>query len=123
MSSIIRDIPLDINIINEIGYYVKINRNRKKVIDEFKKHINIFNKERILTSIHHINYFNSLNIVSKKYNVKMPNYVFRKKYDIFINDTFIILINKHNNEYNNIYNKELVKVWNFKINLTPYYRI
>ena len=117
-----RYIPLDINIINEIGYYVKINRNRKRVIDEFKKHINIFNKERILTSIHHINYFNSLNIVSKKYNVKIPNYVFRKKYDMFITDRFIILINKHNNEYINIYNKDLIKLWNFKLNLSPYYR-
>ena len=120
MTSIFENCVIDLDLLHQIGKYVVINRsklNYNKVVEEFNYKIN-FMKENIkrLDIDVKLNYFHELNVISKIYKVKTPNYLFRKSREFHLNyftKNRILIFNKGNRfQYETeITNDDLVKLW------------
>jgi len=120
MTSIFENCVVDLDLLHQIGKYVVINRsklNYNKVVEEFNYKIN-FMKENIkrLDIDVKLNYFHELNVISKIYKIKTPNYLFRKSREFHLNyftKNRILIFNKGNRfQYETeITNDDLVKLW------------
>ena len=124
MTSIFENCVVDLDLLQEIGKYVVINRsklNYNKVVEQFNYKINFMKENTKQLDIDtKLNYFHELNIISKLYKVKTPNYLFRKSREFHLNyftKNRILIFNKGNRfQYETEITKDdLVKLWIFKM--------
>ena len=124
MTSIFENCVVDLDLLQHIGKYVVINRtklNYNKVIREFNYKIKFMKKNiKRLDIDTKLNYFHELNVISKIYKVKTPNYLFRKSREFHLNyftKNRILIFNKNDRfKYETeITNDDLVKLWVFKM--------
>jgi hypothetical protein len=124
MTSIFENCVVDLDLLHQIGKYVVINRsklNYNKVVGEFNFKIKVMEKniKRLDIDVK-LNYFHELNVISKIYKIKTPNYLFRKSREFHLNyftKNRILIFNKDNRfQYETeITNPDLVKLWIFKM--------
>lgn len=124
MTSIFENCVVDLDLLHQIGMYVVINRtklNYNKVVREFNYKIKFMKKniKRLDIDVK-LNYFHELNVISKIYKVKTPNYLFRKSREFHLNyftKNRILIFNKGDRfQYETeITNDDLVNLWIFKI--------
>ena len=124
MTSIFENCVVDLDLLHQIGKYVVINRsklNYNKVVREFNYKIKVMKKNTKQLNIDiKLNYFHELNVISKIYKVKTPNYLFRKSREFHLNyftKNRILIFNKSDRfKYENeITNPDLVLLWIFKM--------
>ena len=89
MTSIFENCVVDLDLLHQIGKYVVINRsklNYNKVVGEFNFKIKVMEKniKRLDIDVK-LNYFHELNVISKIYKIKTPNYLFRKSREFHLN--------------------------------------
>ena len=120
MTSIFENCVVDLDLLHQIGKYVVINRsklNYNKVVEDFNYKINFMKENTKQLDIDvKLNYFYELNIISKIYKIKTPNYLFRKSREFHLNyftKNRILIFNKGNRfQYETeITNDDLVKLW------------
>ena len=124
MTSIFENCFVDLDLLHQIGKYVVINRsklNYNKVVREFNFKIKVMKKNIKRLDINvKLNYFHELNVISKIYKIKTPNYLFRKSREFHLNyftKNRILIFNKSDRfKYETeITNPDLVKLWVFKM--------
>ena len=152
--SIFENCVVDLDVLHLIGKKIVNNnkyknrikhiKQRKKVIKQLDKYFYNFKLCKNCTSFlkynfnyridglpmshitnNNFNYFHNLLIVSRKYKMKIPSYICRKKYSVAFHDHYYTKnpgIYVYNDDYINektilkfsITNKELIKIWCYK---------
>ena len=124
-SSIYENVFIDLNVLKHIGKYVYIKRKFKEVIKELRYHFNLMNLYDLIIEpkkynsymYFHFNYFHNLSILTLYEKIKISKNLFRNNRIYHHQFNKIIITNQYqNNKIETIIkNKNLIKLWNYKI--------